>query len=68
MSDSALSVLLGGQIAAELNRIAGGKLQLRYDDNYRAHPAATPLSASMPLSSTAYDDGVVTPWLWGFTA
>lgn len=65
MSDSALSVLLGGQIAAELHCAGTGKLQLRYDDDYRADPSATPLSASMPLSSAAYDDGVVTPWLWG---
>lgn len=65
MADSVLAVLLGAQIAAELNRTSGGKLQLRYHDNYRANPAATPLSVSMPLSSADYGDGVVTPWLWG---
>ena len=65
MADSVLAVLLGGQIAAELHRTSAGRLQLRYDDSYRADPSATPLSVSMPLSSAAHDDGVVTPWLWG---
>lgn len=65
MADSVLAVLLGEQIAAELHRTTAGKLQLRYDDSYRADPAATPLSVSMPLSSADYGDDVVTPWLWG---
>ena len=65
MTDSTLAVLLRGQIAAALHLTTAGKLRLRYDDSYRADPAATPLSVSMPLSSAAYDDSVVTPWLWG---
>jgi serine/threonine-protein kinase HipA len=65
MTDSVLAVLLHGQIAAELHLTGAGKLRLRYDDSYRADPAATPLSVSMPLSSAAHDDPVVTPWLWG---
>ena len=65
MTDSVLAVLLRGHIAAELHLTTAGKLRLRYDDSYRAYPAATPLSVSMPLSSAAYDDPVVTPWLWG---
>lgn len=65
MADGVLAVLLRGQIAAELHRTTAGNLQLRYDDNYRADPAATPLSVSMPLSSAAYGDETVTPWLWG---
>lgn len=65
MTDSVLAVLLRGQIAAGLHLTSAGKLRLRYDDSYRADPAATPLSVSMPLSSAAYDDPVVTPWLWG---
>ena len=65
MTDSVLAVLLRGQTAAELHRTTAGKLRLRYDDSYRADPSATPLSVTMPLSSAAYDDQVVTPWLWG---
>lgn len=65
MTESVLAVLLRGHIAAELHLTAAGKLRLHYEDGYRADPAATPLSVSMPLSSAAYDDPVVTPWLWG---
>ncbi|WP_420622477.1 type II toxin-antitoxin system HipA family toxin [Candidatus Poriferisodalis sp.] len=65
MTDSVLAVLLRGQIAAELHRAASGQLMLRYDDSYRADPAATPISAAMPLTSAEHDNNVVTPWLWG---
>ncbi len=65
MTDSTLAVLLCGQIAAELHLTTTGKLRLRYNDSYRADPAATPLSVAMPLSSAEHDDDVVTPWLWG---
>jgi len=60
-----LTVLAGDLVAGTLTRLPGGRLQFGYDEEYAAHPDATPLSLSMPLSQLCHPDSVITPWLWG---
>ena len=65
MAVSALAVILNGRVAGELQHLAGNRLRLRYDREYRADPAATPLSVSMPSALEEHADQRITPWLWG---
>lgn len=60
-----LTVLLGDEVVGSLTRLSRGGLRLDYDEAYRAGPAATPLSLSMPTQVPSYPDHVVAPWLWG---
>lgn len=60
-----LSVWLGGREAGTLTRTNHGGLDFTYDDAYRAHPDATPLSLSMPLAGRRYVTKTVSPFLWG---
>jgi serine/threonine-protein kinase HipA len=64
MSD-ALTVILDGQVAGTLSRVARGRLRFDYDDTYRSRSDATPLSVSMPTQVALHPDHVITPWLWG---
>ncbi len=64
MTDT-LMVILGERVAGSLVRLGGGQLRFDYDDDYRDHDGATPLSLSMPLPVASHPDSVVTPWLWG---
>jgi serine/threonine-protein kinase HipA len=64
MSD-ALIVILDGQVAGTLSRIARGRLRFDYDDTYRNRPGATPLSVSMPTQLATHPDHIITPWLLG---
>lgn len=61
----ALVALIGGRPAGTITRTAGGRLRFTYDDAYRAHPDATPLSLSMPVQVATHPDRVLVPWLWG---
>ncbi len=60
-----LVVILNGQIAGEVLRQKGGKLQFDYSDKYRKQPGATPLSLSMPIQIQSHPDSAIVPWLWG---
>ena len=64
MTDS-LAVIADDMVAGLLTRLPGGRLEFRYDEEYAARPAATPLSVSMPLTQPTHPDSVITPWLWG---
>lgn len=64
MSDT-LIVILDGQVAGTLSKVARGRLRFDYDDTYRSRSDATPLSVSMPTQVASHPDHVVTPWLWG---
>lgn len=64
MSDIVFVVLEGRPIG-EIERLRSGELRLRFDERYRSHPGATPLSVSMPVSPTGHGDARVGPWLWG---
>lgn len=59
-----LLVLMGDTTAGVLTRSQAGRLNFTYDDDYRAHRGATPLSVSMPLQVRSHPDQVITPWLW----
>lgn len=48
-----LVVVLYGRLAGTIQR-DGGTLSFSYDDDYLTSPQATPLSLSMPLSTTTY--------------
>lgn len=64
MTDS-LAVLIGSETAGTITRLAGGRLEFRYEPGYVSRDEATPLSVSMPVSSAVYPDQAITPWLWG---
>jgi serine/threonine-protein kinase HipA len=64
MSDG-LTVILHGQMAGTVSRVAHGRLRFDYDDTYRSRSDATPLSVSMPTQVASHSDHVITPWLWG---
>lgn len=64
MSDELL-VLLEDRFAGRLIRTRGGRSRFEYDPEYQQLTSATPLSLSMPIAFAAYDDAVVSPWLWG---
>jgi serine/threonine-protein kinase HipA len=65
MSAEPLLVVLDGRLAGDIAHIRGGRLRLRYADDYREDPASTPLSLSMPLASREHSHTVVWPFLWG---
>lgn len=56
-----LDVLIAGTHAGTLSQDDSGTLSFRYLPTYRG----APLSSSMPLSTRAYRDRSVTPYLWG---
>ncbi len=64
MSDTLL-VILDGEVAGVLQRLAGGRLRFDYAPRYQERPVPTPLSLSMPVQVHSHPDRVVTPWLWG---
>ena len=64
MTDSLL-VVLDDVIAGTLERLPGGRLRFVYTEEYRARPAATPISLSMPPQVRSHSDRVITPWLRG---
>jgi serine/threonine-protein kinase HipA len=64
MADS-LTVVLDDEVAGTLTRLPGGRLRFDYQEQYREHAAATPLSLSMPIQVRSHPDRVVTPWLQG---
>jgi serine/threonine-protein kinase HipA len=59
-----LEVVIEGHHAGRITRTRG-RLELRYDDTYRAEPDATPLSVTMPLTEARHQHDVVAPWLDG---
>ena len=60
-----LAVIINGSVAGELHRLADNRLRLRYHEDYRTNPTATPLSVSMPVELEEHSDQRVSPWLWG---
>lgn len=61
-----LHVLVSGRVAGRLDRrTRQAGVRLTYDDAYRADPASTPLSVSMPLQVRMHTGERVTNWLRG---
>ncbi len=64
MAVQRLVVLDGARRVGTLVRKAG-EITFGYDDQWRSDPSSTPLSVSMPLTSSEHGRDVVNPWLWG---
>ena len=60
-----LNVFLDGTFIGELRQTDAGATTFMYDDAYRRHPDATPLSLSMPVSRATHPPRVVVPFLQG---
>lgn len=60
-----LDVLLYGRRIGLVEERAEGRLQLTYDQAWRSHPKALPLSLSMPLAASTHGDGPVRAFMWG---
>ncbi len=61
MTSKTLDVLIAGIHAGVLSQEASGAVSFEYSRDYRG----VPLSSAMPLSTHAYRDRAVLPYLWG---
>lgn len=61
--DSVLDVWLDGRLAGTLLRGEEDQVEFLYEETYRRDPSSTPLSISMPKSSSGHGPDVVMPWL-----
>ncbi|MBB2945166.1 serine/threonine-protein kinase HipA [Actinoplanes lutulentus] len=52
-------MLLAGRVAGTLDQQTGGRLRLRYDDDYQRSPGPLPISLSMPLAQAVHEGPVV---------
>ncbi|MDT8370027.1 MAG: HipA N-terminal domain-containing protein, partial [Longimicrobiales bacterium] len=59
-----LHLLLGDAYAGRITQ-ESGRLELTYDEEWRSHPAAFPLSTSMPLVVRSHPDEKLRPFLMG---
>ena len=64
MSGRRLIVVLYGRVIGAVER-NGGTMSFTYDEEYRASPAATPLSLSMPIAGSRYTNRIVEAYLRG---
>ncbi|GAA4379581.1 HipA domain-containing protein [Agromyces bauzanensis] len=60
-----LNVYLDGDFVGDLRQTDAGATTFTYDDDYRRHPEATPLSLSMPVSRASHPPRAVVPFLQG---
>lgn len=60
-----LSVSIDGCQAGEIVDGSDGRLLLIYNDDWRTHPSATPISLSIPLDQDRHPDSVIRPLLRG---
>ena len=58
------TVYLNQETAGELAETPDGFI-FRYDENYQNHPAAPPLSLTMPISSQAFQSSFLFPFFCG---
>lgn len=65
MRTDRLDVLLAGVWVGGITRAPAGSWGFRYDEGWRASPAAYPLSLSMPLAQSEHSEQVIEAWLWG---
>jgi serine/threonine-protein kinase HipA len=64
MSD-VLLVILEDSVVGSIDRLANGRLQFEYTEEYRELREVTPVSISMPTQVRSHPDRIITPWLWG---
>ncbi len=60
-----LCIVMNNELLGWLRQAADGSLTISYDDDWRFRPGATPLSLSMPLTSTDHNHDRVSAFLWG---
>lgn len=60
-----LIVLYQRQIVGTLTKLKDAGVGFEYEDSYRLHPQATPLSTNISLLETRHQGQSVTNWLWG---
>ena len=60
-----LAVIMHGQLAGHVFVAANRRLTFRYEDSWRSHPSALPLSLSMPLARVEHGHRAISAWLWG---
>jgi serine/threonine-protein kinase HipA len=64
MTTDALAVVMSGELMGVVKQV-DGNLSFAYEDAWRFSDDATPLSVSMPLTTSIHEDGVVRAFLWG---
>ena len=60
-----LIIMYQGHVAGVLTKLKNGTLYVKYEDAYRRHPDATPLSTNISLSESDHRSQAVTNWFWG---
>ena len=60
-----LVVMYQRQIVGTLTKLKNAGVEFAYEDAYRLHPQATPLSTNISLLEALHHGQVVTNWLWG---
>lgn len=60
-----LTARFEGARVGTLEQAQNGRLTFTYDEVWRHHPSAFPLSLSMPLAALQHQDHVVDAFLWG---
>ena len=60
-----LIIMYQRQMVGTLTKLKTGQLLVRYEDAYRLHPEATPLSTNISLTEAEHQNQAVTNWLWG---
>lgn len=65
MLSGAVTVLMGGEVAAKISLGGKGGGALRYDDAYRSSSGAVPLSLSLPMTVRNHSPEATTTWISG---
>lgn len=60
-----LIIMYQGQVAGVLTKLKNGTLHVKYEDAYRLHPEATPLSTNISLSESDHQNQSIANWFWG---
>ena len=60
-----LRVLIDSTPIGTLRQDQRGHFHFSYDEEYRKHATAIPMSLSMPLAVADHGDKAVSPFLWG---
>lgn len=65
MATTELKVYLDGTFAGVITQSNAGRIDFRYDEDYRRSDDAVPLSLSMPLTTASHSPRVIQAFLWG---
>jgi serine/threonine-protein kinase HipA len=65
MASATLHVVIADQVVGELTRGPRRRLSFSYQDAWRNHEDAYPLSLSLPLAAAEHEHAAVSAYLWG---